>query len=266
MSALLTGIVFYHPAIDRTDILTMLALADQCSDDGGFCWPSVQRLALKTRVTNRQVIRSLNTLEAKGLIERHQWRTEKGRRSAYQLHLPPFDLDSEICGIRHFAGTGRYRDDTPESPLNAVPKKVTPMSPSPGGKVKPTSPGVVTPMSPKPSEGTIREIKDAREDFQMDLLGKPTGRRTRIDPDMALSPAMRQYATDHGIMNGSVSETFERFKLHHQSKGTLMVDWLAAYQLWVRNDQKFREEKERPAKQAEPRYVVRGGALFAADR
>ena len=49
-------------------LLVLLALADYANDQG-VCWPSLMTLALKSRVSERQVRRILRSLERSGDIE-----------------------------------------------------------------------------------------------------------------------------------------------------------------------------------------------------
>ena len=45
-----------------TDLLTLLAIADNAADDGSNAWPSIARLARKTRLDERTVRRVLRRL------------------------------------------------------------------------------------------------------------------------------------------------------------------------------------------------------------
>ena len=49
-------------------LLVLLALADY-ANESGVCWPSIMTLALKSRVSERQVRRILRGLERNGEIE-----------------------------------------------------------------------------------------------------------------------------------------------------------------------------------------------------
>ena len=50
-------------------LLTMLALADWASDDGGNIFPSIKTLAYKIRMSERQTRRVLRELETEGFIK-----------------------------------------------------------------------------------------------------------------------------------------------------------------------------------------------------
>jgi hypothetical protein len=58
--------VWQHSTAEGIERLVLLAIADQAGDDGAQAWPSVQRLASKTRVSVRTVQRAIRALEARG--------------------------------------------------------------------------------------------------------------------------------------------------------------------------------------------------------
>lgn len=51
-----------------SELLTMLALADWCNDEGGSLYPSIRKLAVKMRQTERQAQRVMRSLESEGWI------------------------------------------------------------------------------------------------------------------------------------------------------------------------------------------------------
>lgn len=57
-----------------TDLLVLLAIADNANDDGTDSWPSEATLADKTRVSTRTVRRCIRTLEENGalVVEQHK--------------------------------------------------------------------------------------------------------------------------------------------------------------------------------------------------
>lgn len=68
-------------------------------------------------------------------------------------------------------------------------------------------------------------------------------RKTRVSPDW--------WPDDNGIAFASerqISPDIEapRFRDHHIAKGSLMVDWAAAWRTWVQNAVKFRGDKPKP--------------------
>lgn len=66
--------------------------------------------------------------------------------------------------------------------------------------------------------------------------GKAT-RKSAIPPDWKPTAELIEYAKAQGCADPT--DTFERFRLHHASKGTLHKDWTLAAQYWCRNESRF---------------------------
>jgi len=82
---------------DREDLtsthkLVLLALADWANDEG-LCWPSINRLSIKTSLASRSVQRLIRQLEEMGFIKRDEV-TGKGNR--YWISIPTTE-----CHPRH---------------------------------------------------------------------------------------------------------------------------------------------------------------------
>lgn len=61
----------------------------------------------------------------------------------------------------------------------------------------------------------------------------PLKRRTRLPDALALAADWRAYAAGKGL--GPVEAEFEKFCDYHRAKGSLMLDWFAAWRTWVSN-------------------------------
>ena len=74
---------------EHTDLLVMLALADEADDDGSSCFPSIRRIASKTRLSVGGVHKVLERIEADGrvVIERPE-QTGRGRHNRYEIDVP----------------------------------------------------------------------------------------------------------------------------------------------------------------------------------
>lgn len=112
MSGRVVGWAFDMPDLTPTQKLTLVALADNASDDG-TCWPSQRTLANKTGLSERTVRTALKALEARGLLSRRpRLRNDgKGRTSdLYKLsvHQPATVAASE-------GPTGNSRQYQPEA-------------------------------------------------------------------------------------------------------------------------------------------------------
>lgn len=60
--------------------------------------------------------------------------------------------------------------------------------------------------------------------------------RSAIPPDFQITPPMREFSTSRGWPPPKVDRQFEKFKSHHQGRGTLAADWPATWRTWVLND------------------------------
>lgn len=70
-----------------SEVLVLLALADQANDEG-LCWPSQEKLAPKARQSVSTLRRSLRSLEKMGLLTTITRSSTRGRRSnLYLLHI-----------------------------------------------------------------------------------------------------------------------------------------------------------------------------------
>lgn len=69
MSIKVMNAVWEQDDLDASETLVMLALADWANDDG-LCWPSLERLTEKTRLTERGLRGIILRLEERGYLER----------------------------------------------------------------------------------------------------------------------------------------------------------------------------------------------------
>ncbi len=95
------------------DRLLLLALADEADDEGGSCYPSIRRLAAKTRTHTNTVQRGVGRLEAAGLIEVD--RPEKQGRG----HFNRYRLLVERAPNQCPSDQGKARDDPEKSARQA---------------------------------------------------------------------------------------------------------------------------------------------------
>jgi hypothetical protein len=57
--------------------------------------------------------------------------------------------------------------------------------------------------------------------------------------DFTLSQPFVEFATSQNIPPERIEEIFSQFCDHHRAKGTKIVDWLAAWRTWIRNEIKW---------------------------
>lgn len=70
--------------VEGTTLLVLLCLADYAHDDDPCAWPSIAKLARRTRRSERTVQRSLDELQALGIVSREM---RSGRSTLYRLNL-----------------------------------------------------------------------------------------------------------------------------------------------------------------------------------
>jgi hypothetical protein len=100
--------------VKSSQLLLLLALAD-FADDNGKCWPKIETLAHKIRMSERQTIRLLQVLDNDGHIETKR-RTKDGLKTSNLYQLAKLYRCDKLS----------YRSDIAMSP-----NKVTPMSHKP---------------------------------------------------------------------------------------------------------------------------------------
>lgn len=88
MSIKLMSSVWEIETLSATHKLVMLALADWANDDG-LCWPSINRLSVKTSLTERGVQKAIRALEDMGLVRRDE---VVGKGNKYWLKAPLNDV------------------------------------------------------------------------------------------------------------------------------------------------------------------------------
>lgn len=96
--------VWAAPPVGGSQLLVLLALADNADDDRRYAWPSVTTLARKTRLSERSVQRALRDLEDAQIIAtvKPGGRTEEGNRATVyrveevgrQIDTPPVGGDT----------------------------------------------------------------------------------------------------------------------------------------------------------------------------
>lgn len=109
--------------------------------------------------------------------------------------------------------------------------------------------------SPSPSPSPIRaepKTSDTGADAPQPKPKRVSRARTQIPPDFSLDARMTQYALDR-LADMDTEATFRDFRDYHLAKGTVGVDWGAAWRTWINNCVKGFA------------YVRRNGPLAEAD-
>jgi DNA-binding MarR family transcriptional regulator len=111
MSGRVVGWAFAQPDLSASQKLTLVALADNASDDG-TCWPSQTALASKTGLSERTVRTSLGELEKRDLLSRQSRLREDGRGRTSDLYSLAVD-DQPATASARSRPTGNLRHDQP---------------------------------------------------------------------------------------------------------------------------------------------------------
>src|SRR5262245_23248813 len=99
MSVKVMAHVWAHSWCAGTELLTVLALADWADDDG-WSWPSLPKLAKKTRVTVSQLCKPLTAIEERtGEIYRERSTGGRNRRTRYRVAVTENSVvDNSVAG------------------------------------------------------------------------------------------------------------------------------------------------------------------------
>lgn len=100
---------------DKAETLVLLALADGADGETGETWPSLARIALRSRLTRRGVQKVLARLEADGWlsIDRHRTRPNGSTTSnIYRLNVARLDPE----GVERRAARSAKTEGEPSSP------------------------------------------------------------------------------------------------------------------------------------------------------
>lgn len=128
--------------------------------------------------------------------------------------------------------------------------------------------------SPLPEKTTLQKKESTKERYsEMDddyfcssklaptSPAKPKRKvRATIDPDLVMSEKNKKYATDRGFSATYAATVFDNFKNYHLAKGSLMLDWDAAWRTWVGNETRFTRHGGPPGRPSRP-----GGGVYGDD-
>ncbi len=86
MSVRIMSLVWDYEALGQSETLVLLAIADH-ADDRGHCWPSIDRIAAKSRLKRRQTQTVIKRLELSGYlqVDRPAAKLGRGHTSRYTV-------------------------------------------------------------------------------------------------------------------------------------------------------------------------------------
>jgi hypothetical protein len=102
MSIKVMSEVWTYAACKGSELLVLLALADFGDDDGENIYPSMQTLARKTRLSDKQVRRVIQNLVKLNLVEILEpggWKYGRNRANSYRILLDNLELGTPKLGV-----------------------------------------------------------------------------------------------------------------------------------------------------------------------
>ena len=93
MSIKVMSYVWEHSSAKGSELLLLLAISDHAADDG-YCWPTIETLAHKIRMTGRSVMRLVQELEKHGQL--HVVRSNKNNRYIVIMDRDGAAIDSVL--------------------------------------------------------------------------------------------------------------------------------------------------------------------------
>ena len=243
----------------RAEILTYTALELHANKDTGFCNPGRETLAAITGLPENRITKATSSLEKKGFIRKEQ-------PDPFHVHyfiLPPPE-------IKPVEPRARFRP-----PLKARPAEPAPTRATSGTSADPCHQRhePVPPAAPLTDQWT--DQKEKRE-----ATAEPYRPEPAPQPQAAPSGSLRITKTgvpdtipdvwleQAGIQRPDLTaDTIRKsagiFIDHHRAKGTMMVDWSAAFRVWIARE---RAPKAQPASQPAPQPVSRYAHLDAKEQ
>jgi len=198
-------------------LLVLLAVADH-ADDEGRAWPSVGTLAQRTRLTERQVRRILNTLVASGelVIE-----TRGGGRNLSNRYRVTVNGDTHVRVSEVIKGDAGDRVSTlsvGSKPGHPRPETLTSTSINPDTHVSRSVMIRHEPLGAAPSPKKLRAKKTQKHP---------------IPDDFSLTAERRAIAEEHGL---NPEAFFGNFKDRCGANGYLYKDPDRAWSAWCRTE------------------------------
>lgn len=206
--------------------LVLVALADHANADGE-CWPSMRLVADFAECSPRTVQRHIDALEDEGFVKRTSRRTRgDGRFSSWNYRLPvsgdAYVSSGQECPADNL--TDGHERPCPEDTHDRVQR--TPVS----GHEPTTEP------TPEPSLSAKKRKRQVPDGW------RPT------------DSLLTDLATKHPKVD--LESQLERFRNHHQSKGSTFIDHGKAFRNWVANADDWGHTKAGKSRDGPPSHTV----------
>lgn len=211
-----------------------LGLLTEADDQGIFEWKPVT-LRMRLRPTKDGAAYSLlSEIEAAGKIASYEIDGRKygAIRNFRKFQRPksPNAIHPTTQHWRIYVGLEKRTSEPPAGKQSPFPQNVekSPQMEEEGGR--------------REEEGGKREKES--DDSAASATDKKRARKSKLPPDWKPTAEQLAYAKAQGCADPA--DTAERFRLHHQAKGTLGADWNAGFQYWCRNEKNFRSQSATP--------------------
>lgn len=209
---------------DPTAKFVLVAICNYVNDDDE-AWPSHASIARLTGLSRRTIQTSIQKLEDWGLIKRVRRTRVDGSETSAMVKI---DIESRWTVSKGVATAAiGVQQQVPEGIATDAPLERT--------------------LKPQP------ETTEAELPLGSAPVKKLPKKRQTIPPQYPMTNRHKEYAAERGLANGHAELIFENFRNHHAAKGTLMLDWDAAWRTWVGNEIKFSAGRAPPRAQ-QPGY------------
>ena len=217
----------------HTKGILLIVATEWMGADGGSCFPTEKQIIERAGVSRPCLTRHMRIAVERGFIERWHWGHGNGnRRYNYRAVIPGASAPEIEMGNDVSYPTGEMGNDVSDhEPLPSSNHFQTPESAAP--TAAPPEPAAATPNG-APSQNSLRNTKTAVPDSIPALwLEQATIQR----PDLTID----QIKASGGI-----------FLDHHRAKGSMLVEWSAAFRVWVARERAPRPQQTTSRATVEP--------------
>lgn len=263
-----------------SELLAMLALADWCADDGGSLYPSMQAVASKIRVGEKQARRIVQGFVSDGYLAvvGNEHGGKPGTTKQFRLNVQKLASLPELPQKKAQTAPAHVTPPLDVTPPTGVrdPSHPCPLTPPTGGSLTVIEPSIEPPIERERTQASAPPAADesgadkatapAPSPTQPAQAPAPTptakpaptppapvaaptkkARATTCPADFAPDDAAKELAGRLGV---NLVEEQATFADYHCAKGSTMADWQAAFRNWVRNAARFSKAAAVPAKRA----------------
>ena len=226
--------------------LLLIVATEWMGADGGSCFPTEQQIMERAGVSRPTVTKHLKIAVDGGYIERWRWgHGNKNRRYNYQATLPGQTASEIEMGNDVSYPTGEmgniFSDHEPVPSFNQNQEGAA------------AQPAPASPPSPEPQPAPPAQAP----------LSKPRPIKTAV-PDSIPTVWLEQAAVQRPDLTAEdIAKSAGVFVDHHRAKGSMMVDWSAAFRVWIARERAPRATAPRP-QQAQPERRYQTPAQEAA--